>query len=92
MSRGLGWVQRAILEHLEAFGPCDYRGLTEIYEVGAYEHPTYLASIKRACKRLEQMGKVERKLIEGHGYTMWDGLFPVIEVKLPEQTFTEHNT
>lgn len=89
MSRGLGKVQRGILECLETYGEADYGLLAEhIYGIGKYcpgggmGEPSMLASMSRAVKTLEKEGLVERKRVYGLGATRCDEITGCIVVRL----------
>jgi len=61
MSRGLGKVQKGVLECLEAHGDSDYSSLIEWIWGGIYfDAPTEMASVSRAITTLEKRGLVKR--------------------------------
>lgn len=63
MGRGLGKVQRRVLECLEASGDSSFGTLIEwIYGVGNYgENPSHRVSVSRAVAGLEKQGLVKKR-------------------------------
>jgi len=74
MSRGLGKVQRGILECLECYGDCDFSLLYEhILGVGHSETPVEIASVSRAVASLVKQGLVEKWDMDDGETAEWDG-------------------
>ena len=83
MSKGMGRVQRGILEALESHGECDYGLLVEhIYGVGHYYGAAEVASVSRAVRTLERKGLVQKKRKYDTGVTEWSDFFGNVFVSL----------
>lgn len=94
MSRGLGKVQRQILEFLERNGKADLSTLIEhIYGVGHYgvmgkyegaqaEDKKEYVTVSRAVSRLEKLGYVKKSIDYEEGITRHSEIFGYVVVEL----------
>ena len=61
MSRGLGKVQKAVIECLEIWGDSDYGGLIEAAYGDYGDNKAHMAAVSRAVGTLEKKGLVTRR-------------------------------